>query len=48
MNINTLKMDNLKPSIFIDNAFYERKLVKENLNIPTFDVSNIDVLIDWS
>lgn len=41
-------MDNLIPSIFIDNAFYERKLVKENLKMYTFDVSNIDVLIDWS
>ena len=35
-------------SIFIDNAFAERKLVKEQLHIPTFDVTNIECLIDWS
>ena len=41
-------MDNEKKSLFIDNAFFERQLVKKNLNMHTFDVSNIDVLIDWS
>lgn len=41
-------MDNSVPSILIDNAYAERKLVKEKLSMPTFDVSNIDCLIDWS
>lgn len=40
-------MDNKKKSIFIDNAFIERKYVKENLKMPTFDVTNIECLIDW-
>lgn len=40
-------MDNAKRSIFIDNSFAERKLVREYLNIPCFDVSNIECLIDW-
>ncbi len=34
-------------SIFIDNAFAERAQVKKHLNIPTFDVTNIEALIDW-
>lgn len=42
-----LFMDNSKPSIFIDNAFAERIAVKEHLGIPTFDISNIECLIDW-
>ena len=41
-------MDNLLPSIFIDNAYAERKKVKEHLGMPTFDVSNFDCLIDWA
>lgn len=41
-------MDSTIPSIFIDNAYVERKAVKEQLGIPTFDVSNFDCLIDWS
>ena len=40
-------MNNNKPSIFIDNSYTERKLVKKYLNMPAFDVSNIDCLIDW-
>lgn len=40
-------MKNEIQSIFIDNSFEERKQVKENLNIPTFDVSNIECLMDW-
>lgn len=35
-------------SIFIDNSYAERKNVKKHLNIYTFDVSNIEALIDWS
>lgn len=35
------------PSIFIDNAFSERKAVKEHLKMPTFDIVNIECLIDW-
>ena len=42
-----LYMDKEVPSIFIDNAFTERKGVKEHLGIPTFDVPNIECLIDW-
>ncbi len=41
-------MDNNVPSIFIDNAYAERKKVKEKLKMPTFDVSNIECLIDWA
>ena len=41
-------MDNSVPSIFVDNAYAERKKVKEKLGIPTFDVSNIGCLIDWA
>lgn len=41
-------MDNSIPSIFIDNAYAERKKVKEALGMPTFDVSNIECLIDWA
>jgi len=41
-------MNNDKPSIFIDNSYNERKLVKLNLNMHTFDISNIECLIDWS
>ncbi|RPI17566.1 MAG: ATP-grasp domain-containing protein [Ignavibacteriae bacterium] len=33
--------------IFIDNAFNERKEVKNKLNIPVFDVDAINTLIDW-
>ena len=34
-------------SIFIDNAYAERKLVHEKLGIPVFDVDGIEVLLDW-
>ena len=34
-------------SIFIDDSFSERKKVKEKKNIPVFDVSMVDSLIDW-
>jgi hypothetical protein len=40
----------LKPGgkpIFIDNAFAERKKVKENLGIPVFDVDAVGCLLDW-
>lgn len=40
-------MDNNKPSIFIDNAFAERIMVKKVFGIPTFDITNIECLIDW-
>ena len=35
------------PAIFIDNAYNERMLVKRELGIPTFDVTNVECLIDW-
>lgn len=41
-------IDNRVPSIFIDNAYVERKKVKINHGMPTFDVSNIGCLIDWA
>ena len=41
-------MNNLIPSIFIDNAYAERQAVKKYLKMPTFDVSNFDCLIDWT
>ena len=37
-----------KPSIFIDNAYAEREAVKAHMDMPTFDVSNFDCLIDWA
>ncbi|WP_379157291.1 ATP-grasp domain-containing protein [Paenibacillus sp. sgz5001063] len=40
-------MNTDKPSIFIDNSFAERREVKEKLHIPTFDISNIESLVDW-
>lgn len=40
-------IDTNKKSILIDNSFYERKMVKLKLDIPTFDVSNIECLIDY-
>lgn len=40
-------IDNEVESIFIDNSFIERKQVKDNLNIPTFDLNNVECLIDW-
>ena len=36
-----------KKSIFIDNAFSERKIVKEKIGIPVFDVDGIEFLLDW-
>lgn len=41
-------VDNKKPSIFIDNAYAERSSVKAHTEMPTFDVSNFDCLIDWA
>lgn len=41
-------MDTSIPSIFIDNAYEERKAVKDHMDVPTFDVSNFDCLIDWA
>lgn len=34
-------------SIFIDNAYVERKKVYEQYHIPVFDVEGIEVLTDW-
>ncbi|WP_202906799.1 ATP-grasp domain-containing protein [Abyssisolibacter fermentans] len=34
-------------SIFIDDSFSERLKVASKLNIPTFDINNIECLIDW-
>ncbi|MBO1626025.1 ATP-grasp domain-containing protein [Bacillus arachidis] len=36
-----------RPAIFIDNSFLERKEAREKLGISSFDVSNIECLIDW-
>lgn len=41
-------IDNVIPSIFIDNSYAERQAVKEHIGIPTFDTSNFDCLIDWA
>lgn len=43
------KIDHIDPknAIFIDNAYQERKLVKDKYNIPVFDVDGIEVLLDW-
>ena len=37
----------MENSIFIDNAYAERKKVHDLLNIPVFDVEGIEVLLDW-
>lgn len=34
-------------SIFIDNAYCERREVHQRLGIPVFDVDGIEVLLDW-
>ena len=34
-------------SIFIDNAYSERKAVAENCIIPVYDVDGLDALMDW-
>lgn len=34
-------------SIFIDNAYAERKMVHDAIGIPVFDVEGIEVLLDW-
>lgn len=34
-------------AVFIDNAYAERKAVREHLGIPVFDVDGIEVLLDW-
>lgn len=38
--------DNVE-SIFIDNAFNERKEVAEKVKIPVFDADGFEVLLDW-
>lgn len=45
---NASKADFIDPqgSIFIDDSFSERKAVFERLNVPTFDCSMIELLID--
>lgn len=40
-------INNNIPSIFIDNSYAERLMVKQFLGMATFDVSNIDCLLDW-
>ncbi len=36
-----------KKPIFIDNSFFERKHVREKLNIPVFDTDSVVSLLDW-
>ncbi|HBI16894.1 MAG TPA: carbamoylphosphate synthase large subunit short form [Candidatus Moranbacteria bacterium] len=36
-----------KKSIFIDDSFSERRVVGDKLDIPTFEVSSIESLINW-
>ncbi|GHU50069.1 carbamoylphosphate synthase large subunit short form [Clostridia bacterium] len=49
LGISTPKYTAIKEdgAIFIDNAYAERKEIFEKLNIPVFDVSEIEVLLDW-
>lgn len=42
-----LYIEEKEEAIFIDNAFQERLEVKNQLNIPVFDVDAIQCLIDW-
>ena len=37
-----------KDAIFLDDSFSERKQVAENLKIPTFDSSSLEMLLDYS
>jgi len=37
-----------KDAIFLDDSFSERKEVSENLKIPTFDSSSLEMLLDYS
>lgn len=41
-------VNNEKASIFIDNSYAERAAIKAHTDIPTFDVSNFECLIDWA
>ena len=34
-------------AVFIDNAYMERKKVREKIGIPVFDVEGVEVLLDW-
>lgn len=34
-------------SIFIDDSFAERKKIRENCQIPVFDCSEVEALLDW-
>ena len=36
-----------KDSIFIDDSFSERKKVRENCQVPVFDCSEVEALLDW-
>lgn len=36
-----------KKAIFIDDSFSERNEISKNLNIPVFDCSEVESLIDW-
>lgn len=38
---------NGKKSIFIDNAYIERKDVHDRIGIPVFDVEGVEILMDW-
>lgn len=40
-------MKNDIAAIFIDNSFAERQEVRAKLNIPSFDVNNVECLVDW-
>ena len=37
-----------RASVFIDNAYAERKKVHDQLGIPVFDVDGVEVLTDWT
>lgn len=41
------KYINEKSAIFIDDSFAERKIVKEQCEIPVFDVDMVESLINW-
>ena len=34
-------------SIFIDDSFSERKKISQACNIPVFDCSEVEALLDW-
>lgn len=46
-NQNKVEFIHKEKSIFVDNAYQERKKVHEQIGIPVFDVDGLEVIMDW-